>query len=298
MNLYFLSSFVIVFLLSLDHRMVHAEPAPGFNFEEALVQEAARYEHAEGVSRDYAKAINLYCQAAASGSVNAIYALGWMYANARGVMKDEGVASLLFEMAAERGHQHARHLLGYMKPSSTPVLPECLKPKTEIQIAEAPTQEEPAEFSSNGPVADLVKKLAPIYKIEPQLVLAIISVESGFNAKAVSPKNALGLMQLMPDTATRFRVKNPFNSEDNIRGGMAYLQWLLAYFEGDIALVAAAYNAGERTVEKYRGIPPYPETQNYVRKIAKLYRKAMHPFEPSISRPSLMLGQVKASGGL
>jgi hypothetical protein len=211
-------------------------------------------------------------------------------------MKDEGVASLLFEMAAQRGHPHAQQLLGYMSPSSTSVLPDCLKPKADNQVTDAATQDEPAEFSPKGPIAELVRKLAPIYKIEPQLVLAVISVESGFNAKAVSPKNALGLMQLMPDTAARFRVKNPFDSEDNIRGGMAYLQWLLAYFEGDIALVAAAYNAGERAVEKHRGIPPYPETQNYVRKIARLYRKAIHPFEPSISKPSLVLEHVKAIG--
>ena len=74
-------------------------------------------------------------------------------------------------------------------------------------------------------------------------------------------------MQLIPDTAARFKVRNPMDPAQNIRGGMAYLRWLMAYFEGDIALVAAAYNAGEGAVERYRGVPPYAETRAYVRRI-------------------------------
>ena len=74
---------------------------------------------------------------------------------------------------------------------------------------------------------------------------------------ALSPKNAKGLMQLIPATAARFNVRNPYDPAQNIRGGIAYLSWLLAYFEGDVTLVAAAYNAGEGAVERYRGVPPY-----------------------------------------
>jgi soluble lytic murein transglycosylase-like protein len=293
MRIYFLSLLTALFVL-IYPRPSLAEFAYGSSDKDQLMDEAARYEHGEGVARSYAKAMDLYCQAAAAGSVNALNALGWMYANARGVAKDEGAAALIFEMAAQRGSVHAHQLLAYMKPSETSVLPDCLSPKPDIKTTEIDISGELENFSPKGPIVDLVKKLAPTYKIEPQFVLAVISVESGFNVKAVSPKNALGLMQLMPDTATRFGVKNPFNSEDNIRGGMAYLQWLLAYFEGDIALVAAAYNAGERAVERYRGVPPYPETQNYVRKIAKLYNKAIHPFETRISKPSSVLSQMKA----
>ncbi len=90
-------------------------------------------------------------------------------------------------------------------------------------------------------------------------------------------------MQLMPDTAKRFRVKNPFDPEDNIKGGLSYLRWLLGFFQGNVPLVAAAYNAGERAVENHRGIPPYAETQNYVRKIMLLYRKPTHPFKSDFS---------------
>lgn len=106
-----------------------------------------------------------------------------------------------------------------------------------------------------GPIFDLVHKLASDYDVDPKLVLAVITVESGFNARAKSPKNAQGLMQLIPDTAKRFRIKNVYDPADNIKGGMAYLQWLLAFFKGNVPLVIAAYNAGERAVEKYRGIP-------------------------------------------
>jgi soluble lytic murein transglycosylase-like protein len=113
----------------------------------------------------------------------------------------------------------------------------------------------------------LVARLAPSYAVDPQLALAVIAVESGFRVNAVSPKNAQGLMQLIPATARRFRVGDPFDPESNVRGGLAYLQWLLARFDGDVRLVAAAYNAGEGAVLRHKGVPPYPETRDYVRKI-------------------------------
>ena len=126
-------------------------------------------------------------------------------------------------------------------------------------------------------------------EIGSKLAMAFIAVESGFDTQATSPKNAQGLMQLIPETAKRFRVKNAYNAEDNIKGGLAYLQWLLAFFKGNVQLVAAAYNAGERTVEKYKGVPPYPETRNYVQKIAMLYKKPSHPFRNDLVKASTIL---------
>jgi soluble lytic murein transglycosylase-like protein len=120
----------------------------------------------------------------------------------------------------------------------------------------------------------------------------IMQAESNFDAAAVSPRNAQGLMQLIPDTAARFRVKNPFDAAQNIRGGLAYLRWLLAYFEGDVALVAAAYNAGEGTVERYRGVPPYDETRAYVRRILAAVG-ALQPFDASITGPSPQLHLIR-----
>lgn len=235
----------------------------------------ARYEHAEGVPRDYSTAMALYCSAATTGHANAQYALGWMYAHGRGVARDDGIARHFFDLAARQGHPQAQAMLAHLPADPAPPPASCRQETEQVaDAAEPPTPDYP-----RGRIYDLVHKLAPRYDIDPQLALAIIRVESAFNAQAVSPKNAQGLMQLMPDTARRFRVRNVFDPEDNIKGGLAYLQWLLAYFKGNIVLVAAAYNAGERSVENYQGIPPYPETRHYVKKVMTLYKKPWHPFK-------------------
>ena len=91
-------------------------------------------------------------------------------------------------------------------------------------------------------------------------------------------KDARGLMQLIPETATRFNVKDPHDIRDNLRGGLAYLRWLLAYYQGQVPLVVAAYNAGEKVVDRYRGIPPYAETRDYVRRVQRLFDNDHHPY--------------------
>jgi soluble lytic murein transglycosylase-like protein len=265
-------------------------PASADSLKE-MVAQAKRYEHAEGVPRDYERAHALYCAAAKSGDADGLYSLGWMYANSRGVARDDGIASRLFKMAADKGYQHAQELMRHMNPNSSAALPACLtaqpaRPKVEEQAALVTEANFP-----RGPIYDLVAKLAPRYEIDPRLALAVISVESGFNVKAKSPKNAQGLMQLMPGTAQRFRVKNTYDAEENIKGGLAYLQWLLAFFKGNVTLVAAAYNAGEGAVETYRGVPPYRETRDYVRKITSLYKKDSHPYKPSLVEASLILNR-------
>lgn len=129
-------------------------------------------------------------------------------------------------------------------------------------------------------IAYLVRHLAGQFQVDPALVMAVINQESGFNAAALSNKKAQGLMQLMPQTALRFGVRDPFDPEDNIRGGVAYLHWLLRHFEGNVALTLAGYNAGENAVDRYQGIPPYPETRHYVRSIMANYPNAQHPVPP------------------
>ncbi len=122
-----------------------------------------------------------------------------------------------------------------------------------------------------------VHEWAPKYDLDTELVLAVIKEESNFNPKAWSHKDARGLMQLLPATATRFSVENTWDPIDNIRGGMAYLQWLMRHFQGDVRLVLAAYNAGEHAVERHNGVPPYKETISYVKRITKTYQKTTHP---------------------
>lgn len=114
---------------------------------------------------------------------------------------------------------------------------------------------------------ELIKFAARQHGVDPHLLKAVIHVESAFNASAVSPKGAQGLMQLMPSTARRFGVKNAFRPQDNISGGTRLLKQLIAKYNGNLKLALAAYNAGEEAVSRYNGIPPYSETQNYVRKV-------------------------------
>lgn len=108
------------------------------------------------------------------------------------------------------------------------------------------------------------------FGVEEAVVRAIIHAESSFNPNALSRVGAQGLMQLMPDTARRFGVGNPFDAGQNIRGGVQYLAWLLKRFNGDLTLAAAGYNAGEGAVDKYKGVPPYSETQRYVQRVGVL----------------------------
>jgi len=131
-----------------------------------------------------------------------------------------------------------------------------------------------AKFAQNRKkLMPLIKKQARLYKVDPALVLAVIHAESAYDKNAISRAGAVGLMQLMPATAKRFGVSNRNNAKQNINGGVKYLKYLLKLFKFDIRLVLAAYNAGESAVMKYDNkIPPYPETQNYVKKVISYYK--------------------------
>jgi soluble lytic murein transglycosylase-like protein len=121
--------------------------------------------------------------------------------------------------------------------------------------------------------ADEIEGAARQYRVDPALVRAVIHAESGFNARARSPKGAIGLMQLMPATARLLGVANPRAPHENIRGGVKYLAELLAQFRSDITLATAAYNAGPQAVQKYAGVPPYAETQVYVQRVRILHQR-------------------------
>ena len=130
----------------------------------------------------------------------------------------------------------------------------------------------------------LVEQTASRFQMDPELINAIVRVESGYDPKAVSSKGAMGLMQLIPATAQRFGVVNPFDPKQNLEGGVNYLKYLMGLFGGDLNLSLAAYNAGEHTVQRSGGIPAIPETQDYVRKVTSIYQAGGAP-APSKTTP-------------
>ena len=130
-----------------------------------------------------------------------------------------------------------------------------------------PVRATAASTSKSAPYEASITEHARRQQVAADLVRAVIQVESAFNPVAVSPKGAMGLMQLMPATARELGVRNPFDPEQNIRGGVAYLRRLLDRFNGNVELALAAYNAGMGNVEKYGDVPPFKETKRYVKKI-------------------------------
>ncbi|MCU1326720.1 MAG: murein transglycosylase [Bryobacterales bacterium] len=117
-------------------------------------------------------------------------------------------------------------------------------------------------------ILTLIDTIAAQHGVEDALVHSLIRAESNYNPIAISPKGAIGMMQLIPATAKRFGVNNPFDVRENIEGGVKYLKFLLSYYQDDYTKTIAAYNAGENAVDRYHGIPPYTETQNYVSRVA------------------------------
>ena len=264
-------------------------------------EEALALEHGAGVVKDRSIAIALYCKAARAGDTVARYNLGWMYANGRGTPRNDAFAAYFFQLAAEQGDEPSRNMLTVVGQQTSK--PPCVvQAETEEASRLATERAEAAaaaaldkatnqykrliDTEQERRVMGIVQRLAPLYGIHPGLAYAVIRAESNFNPLAVSGKNAQGLMQLIPATAARFRVRKPLDPEENIRGGLSYLRWLLAYFKGDVPLVVAAYNAGEGAVERYKGVPPYPETQGYVRRIQEVFSLPNHPFDASVTAPS------------
>ena len=117
----------------------------------------------------------------------------------------------------------------------------------------------------------LIDEMAERYQVPAKLIAAVIKAESNFNPRAVSPKGARGLMQLMPATAALLGVRDAFDPRDNVDGGVRHLRALINQYAGDVRLVLAAYNAGSEAVDRVRGVPPYPETQGYVERVLTLF---------------------------
>lgn len=277
----------------------------------ALMQKAATYEASAESDKEFWKAAAIYCEASRLGSTEAQYRLGMLYAFGKGVPENRTFAASLFSVASQQGHQKAFDMLETVNFKSqelpacvtSEVLPEKQPPPVFVKPEVLPKKQPPPVFdaaehtiqidryleslpSSKSWIIALANKISDWYDIDPKFVLSIITVESAFETKARSPKSAMGLMQLIPTTAARFNVKNAFDASQNIKGGIRYLRWLLSYYRGNVVLTAAAYNAGEKAVDRYLGIPPYPETREYVNRLKKLYKKRTHSYDATITEPS------------
>lgn len=135
----------------------------------------------------------------------------------------------------------------------------------------------PASVSSSGDYDEVIRSASDRHSIDADLVRAVIKAESDFNSNARSRKGAMGLMQLMPDTARLHNVLNAFDPADNIEGGVRHLRMLLERYQGDLRLSLAAYNAGSGAVERHGGIPPFVETREYVRRVLHFYEAFRGP---------------------
>ena len=296
----------------LDWQLLLDDPDPA-----ELMELASKYEHARGYRRDYGRARQLYCAAARLGHQPAQVRLAWMYANGLGAPQDKDLAGAWLRVASSNGDLQARKFLAYVGEPAVERKPRCTYDNRydAYAIAAIPGgKDRDVRFRAtaldfSGPVyadgrgnptfnqiVSWVRSLAPDYGLDANLVLAVIKTESNFNPRAQSPKSAHGLMQLIPSTAARFGVRDITNPVQNLHGGMAYLRWLLAFFRGDLQLALAGYNAGEGAVEKYLGIPPYRETQAYVRKVIRAYGRPNHPPVEPVVEPSQVLPVKRKQG--
>jgi len=246
-----------------------------------LLSWGLRYREGNGVARNIDRAIKLYCKAARNGHPEAQFQLGMIYAKGEGVAMDKDLAAAWLAKATAQKHAHAAEMLimmgrrggghaGCVLSDGRDLYPAPKRKRRYALRCRSSRDCGPVRIGAHpatGEVAQMVRELAPKYRLNPNLVLAVIEAESGFNPHALSPKNAQGLMQLIPATAERFGVSNVWDPEQNVRGGMAYLRWLMKTFDGDVRLVLAAYNAGEGAVARYGGVPPFAETEGYVARI-------------------------------
>lgn len=271
-----------------------------------IMEQAVKLELTVEDSNGMWQAAALYCEASRLGSTEAQYRLGVLYAFGRGVPSNPAYAAALFSMAAQQGHLQASDMLETLQlhSSELPVcvsdslaLPERPQVTTTVSVDAAHYANIDHRLAalpeSKRWIIDLVSKLAAWYLIDPKLVLSIIDTESNFNVLAKSSKSAQGLMQLIPSTAERFNVRNAYNATQNIKGGLAYLRWLLSYYRGNVTLAVAAYNAGEGNVDKYKGITPFKETRMYVKKVMALYKFTTHPFDETLTSASPLIARLK-----
>ncbi|AYV38404.1 lytic transglycosylase domain-containing protein [Aeromonas veronii] len=220
------------------------------------------------------KAITLYCVAASTGNPEGYFRIGRLLATGPASVRSAKMANSYLAMAMRLGNQQASR---YYNPrvGNAPMGDQCgvgmrggqgsyfALPSTPFNVEAYLARQSPGKQK----LATMLRHAAKRHQVDVRLVLAIAIAESNLESRAVSAKNAQGVMQLIPETQQRFGVTQPFDPAQNIKGGVSYLKWLDRRFDGDWVLISAAYNAGEKAVERYGGIPPYDETREYVKRV-------------------------------
>jgi soluble lytic murein transglycosylase-like protein len=166
-----------------------------------------------------------------------------------------------------------------------------------LAFSAAPTTGPGRSALDQGDLKTLVHTISQEHGVDPKLVDALVRVESSYNPNAVSHRGAMGLMQLMPDTARRLDVDDPFDPEKNVRGGVKEISRLVDQYSGNLQLALAAYNAGEGAVARYQGVPPYLETRNYVSRILTLYTGKPYRMG-GVTRPVRPVKMVRSRNGV
>ncbi|MGS3182637.1 lytic transglycosylase domain-containing protein [Aeromonas taiwanensis] len=218
------------------------------------------------------QAIAHYCSAARLGNPEAYFRIGRLLARGPQGIRNARSANAYLAMAMRLGNQQAARY--YNARVGNAPLGNCgvggggggapwVQPGTPFDLEHYIARQPVAKQQ----LASQIRKAALRHKVDPRLALAIAIAESNLNSQAVSPKQAQGVMQLIPETQARFGVTRPFDAQQNIRGAMIYLKWLEKQFGPDWVRISAAYNAGEKAVMRHGGVPPYQETQEYVQRV-------------------------------
>ena len=265
--------FLLLFLSSLLAGI--PQTAQGRDFRQApRAMTALRQGQAAQHSGNLQKAIALYCVAASTGSPEGYFRIGRLLATGPASVRSAKMANSYLAMAMRLGNQQASR---YYNPrvGNAPMGDQCgvgmrggqgsyfALPSTPFNVEAYLARQSPGKQK----LATMLRHAAKRHQVDVRLVLAIAIAESNLESRAVSAKNAQGVMQLIPETQQRFGVTQPFDPAQNIKGGVSYLKWLDRRFDGDWVLISAAYNAGEKAVERYGGIPPYDETREYVKRV-------------------------------
>jgi len=249
----------------------------------AALEQGSAAEYGIGVRKNRLLALAFYCDAGTMGSPEGFFHVGRIFASGPRQLRNPALANAYLALAVRLGNREA---LKYYDPmvANAPLRDDCGlhtggREFERFDIDGYLTR----VASSRQKIALFIRSVARQYEVSPRLALAIAMAESNLDANAVSPRNAQGVMQLIPATQERFGVTKPFDVKHNVHGALAYLRWLHRRFGGDWRLIIAAYNSGEESVERYRGVPPFLETQQYVRRVLRLARGVANVQAPQVS---------------